>query len=62
MKSKFIGAVSVFVGLFTLMGVAGTVTDLPADVTIDQIVTMVGIGFTGAMLAQLGIWMMEDKV
>ena len=61
MKSK-LGAVSVFIGLFTLMGVAGTVTDLPADVTLQQLVTLAGIGLTGAMLTQMGIWMMEDKV
>ena len=61
MKMK-LGAVSVFVGLVTLMGVAGAVTDLPADVTLAQCIALAGIGLTGAMLTQMGIWMMEDKV
>jgi len=61
MKSK-LGAVAVFVGLFTLMGVAGTITDLPPDVTFGQIVTLVGIGVTGALIGQMGISMLNDKV
>ena len=61
MKQK-LGAVAFFLGLMTLMGVAGAVTDFPADATISQWVSLFGIAFTGGMLAQMGIWMIKDEL
>lgn len=61
MKQK-VGAVAFFLGLMTLMGVVGAVTDFPADATIQQYITLFGIAFTGGMLAQMGIWMIKEEI
>jgi hypothetical protein len=59
MKQK-IGTLAFFLGLITLMGCAGS--DLPADATVSQWVSLFGIAFTGGVLAQLGVWMIKDEV
>ena len=61
MKQK-LGAFAFFLGLMTLMGVAGAVTDFPADATASQWISLFGIAFTGGMLAQMGIWMIKDEI
>jgi hypothetical protein len=61
MKQK-VGALAFFLGLVTLMGVAGAVTDFPADATVQQWITLFGIAFTGGMLAQMGVWMIKDEI
>ena len=61
MKEK-IGAVAFFLGLMTLMGVGGAVTDFPPDATLSQWITLFGIAFTGGMLAQMGVWMIKDEI
>jgi hypothetical protein len=61
MKQK-IGAFAFFLGLMTLMGVVGAVDNLPADATFQQYVTLFGITFTGGLLAQMGVWMINDEI
>lgn len=61
MKEK-LGFVAFALGLITLTGVAGTVTDFPADASIAQWITLFGIAFTGGMLTQMGVWMIKDQI
>ena len=61
MKEK-IGAVAFAAGLLVLMGVAGAVTEFPAEATLSQWITLFGIAFTGGMLAQMGVWMIKDEI
>ena len=61
MKEK-IGAVAFFLGLFTAMGCAGAITDLPPEATVNDVVALVGCGLTAAMLMQMGIWMIKDEI
>lgn len=61
MKQK-IGALAFFLGLITLMGVAGGVTEFPADASLSQWITLFGIAVTGGMLAQMGVWMIKDEI
>lgn len=61
MKEK-IGFVAFFMGLFTAMGCAGAITDLPPAATAGDVVTLVGCGLTAVMLMQMGIWMIKDEI
>lgn len=61
MKQK-VGAVAFALGLLTLIGVGGTVTEFPADATISQWVSLFGIAFCGGMLAQMGVWMIKGDI
>ena len=61
MKEK-IGAVAFFLGLFTAMGCAGAITDLPPEATVNDVVSLVGCGLTAAMLMQMGIWMLKGEI
>ena len=61
MKQK-IGAVVFFLGLFILMGVAGTVTDLPPEATAVDWINLIGIAFTAGCLAQAGVWMLKGDI
>lgn len=61
MKQK-LGAVAFFFGLFFAMGCAGAITELPPEATTVDVIRLVGIGFTSAMLMQLGIWMLKDEI
>jgi hypothetical protein len=61
MKEK-IGAVAFFLGLFTAMGCAGAITELPPEGTVNDIVALVGCGLTAIMLMQLGIWMINGEI
>jgi len=57
---QFVGVASFLIGLLTLTGVAGTVTDFPPDATVSQWVSLFGIAFVGGCLAQAGVWMIKD--
>ena len=61
MKEK-IGFVAFFFGLFFAMGCAGAITQLPPEATSMDVIKLVGIGFTSAMLMQMGIWMIKDEI
>ena len=61
MKQK-IGAVVFLTGLLVMMGVAGAVTDFPAEATLVQWINLFGIAFTGGMLAQAGVWMIKGEI
>ena len=61
MKEK-IGAVAFFLGLFTAMGCAGAITDLPLEATVNDVVALVGCGLSAAMLMQMGIWMLRGEI
>jgi len=61
MKEK-LGFVAFTLGLITLAGVAGAVTDFPADATLTQWINLFGIAFTGGMLTQIGVWMIKDEI
>jgi hypothetical protein len=61
MKQK-IGAVAFGIGLFTLMGVVGAVTEFPAEATLAQWVNLFGIAFTAGCLCQAGVWMIKEEI
>ena len=61
MKTK-IGAVSFALGLLVLAGVAGGVENLPAEAGLKEWITLIGIAFSGGMLAQMGVWMINEEV
>ncbi len=61
MKEK-IGFVAFALGLITLTGVAGAVTDFPPYATVSQWITLFGIAFIGGMLTQMGVWMIKDEI
>lgn len=61
MKTK-IGAVSFALGLLVLFGVAGSATELPAEAGLKEWITLIGIAFSGGMLAQMGVWMINEEV
>ncbi len=61
MKQK-IGAVAFILGLIVLFGVAGSATELPAEATLTDWITLIGIAFSGGMLAQMGVWMINEEV
>lgn len=61
MKEK-IGFVVFFVGLMVMFGVAGAVTEFPAEATWVQWANLFGIAFTGGCLAQAGVWMIKGEI
>ena len=61
MKEK-IGFVAFTLGLIVTMGCVGGITDLPPETTVNDIVKLVGLGLTSAMLMQMGIWMIKDEI
>lgn len=61
MKQK-IGAVAFLAGLLVLFGVAGAVTEFPAEATFVQWFNLFGIAFTGGCLVQAGVWMIKEQI
>lgn len=61
MKER-LGFVAFALGMITLTGVAGAVTDLPPEATVTQWITLFGLGATGGLLSQFGLWMVLDQV
>jgi hypothetical protein len=61
MKQK-IGFAAFILGLVGAVGAAGGITALPPEATVVDVVQLVGIGFTCAMLMQMGIWMFKEEI
>jgi len=57
-----LGFVAFIVGLVGAMACAGGITELPPEATSADVIQLVGIGFTCAMLMQLGIWMFKEEI
>ena len=58
-KLGFIAFITGFVGA---LACAGSITALPPEATVVDVVQLVGTGFTCAMLMQLGIWMFKEEI
>ncbi len=61
MKQR-IGKVAFFMGLLVMAGVAGGITELQAEATWRDWFTLTGIAFSGGLLAQMGVWMINEEI
>lgn len=61
MKDK-VGTAAFILGLIGACGAAGGITELPPEATAVDVIQLVGIGFTCALLMQMGIWMIKDEI